>query len=77
MHFILLWYPLFQFIIKFYVCSLYDANEAHRIEEISLLFFVYNLSATPAPTCEDASKAVVAPATEDPAVAAEPSQVAE
>jgi hypothetical protein len=32
---------------------------------------------TPAPTCEDASKAVVEPATEDPAAAAEPSQVME
>jgi hypothetical protein len=42
MHFILFWYPLFQLIIKFYVCSLYNANEAHKIEEISLLFFVYN-----------------------------------
>jgi hypothetical protein len=30
-----------------------------------------------APTCEDASKAVVEPAAEDPAAAAEPSQVAE
>jgi hypothetical protein len=30
----------------------------------------------PVPTCEDASKAVVEPATEDPATAAEPSQVA-
>jgi hypothetical protein len=29
----------------------------------------------PAPTCEDTSKAVVEPATEDPAAAAEPSQV--
>ena len=37
-------------------------------------------SSTPAPTaptCEDASKAVVEPATEDPAAAAEPSQVME
>jgi hypothetical protein len=41
MHFILLWYPLFQFIIKFYVCSLYDANEAHRTEEISLYYSLY------------------------------------
>jgi hypothetical protein len=24
------------------VCSFYDANEARKIEEISLLFFVYN-----------------------------------
>jgi hypothetical protein len=24
------------------VCSFYDANEAHKIEDISLLFFVYN-----------------------------------
>jgi hypothetical protein len=31
----------------------------------------------PAPTCEDASKAVVEPAIEDPAAAAEPSQVVE
>ena len=31
----------------------------------------------PVPTCKDASKAVVEPATEDPAAAAEPSQVAE
>jgi hypothetical protein len=30
-----------------HVCSFYDANEAQEIEEISLLFFVYNLSATP------------------------------
>ena len=30
---------------------------------------------TPVSTCEDASKAVVEPATEDPAAAAEPSQV--
>ena len=30
----------------------------------------------PAPTCEDASKTVVEAATEDPATAAEPSQVA-
>jgi hypothetical protein len=29
-----------------HVCSFYDANEAQEIEEISLLFFVYNLSAT-------------------------------
>jgi hypothetical protein len=42
MHVLLFWYPLFQFIIKFYVGSLNDANEAHKIEEISLLFFVYN-----------------------------------
>jgi hypothetical protein len=42
MHALLFWYPLFQFIIKFYVGSLNDANEAHKIEEISLLFFVYN-----------------------------------
>ena len=31
----------------------------------------------PAPTCEDASKTMVEAATEDPATAAEPSQVAE
>ena len=31
----------------------------------------------PAPTCEDASKAVVEPAAEDPAAAAGPSQVVE
>jgi hypothetical protein len=31
----------------------------------------------PAPTCEDASKAVVETTTKDPAVVAEPSQVAE
>ena len=29
-----------------HVCSFYDANEAQEIEEISLLFFVYNLSVT-------------------------------
>jgi hypothetical protein len=36
-------YHLFGLISKFCVCSFYDANEAHKIEEISLLFFVYNL----------------------------------
>jgi hypothetical protein len=35
-------YHLFELISKFCVCSFYDANEAHKIEEISLLFFVYN-----------------------------------
>jgi hypothetical protein len=43
MHVLLFWYPLFQFIIKFYVGSLNDANEAHKIEVNSLLFLVYNL----------------------------------
>jgi hypothetical protein len=33
---------LFELISKFCVCSFYDANEAHKIEEISLLFFGYN-----------------------------------
>jgi hypothetical protein len=33
---------LFELISKFCVCSFYDANEAHKIEEISLLSFVYN-----------------------------------
>jgi hypothetical protein len=36
-------YHLFGLISKFCVCSFYDANEAHKIEEISLLFFVYIL----------------------------------
>jgi hypothetical protein len=36
-----------------------------------------DLAPAPAPTCEDASKAVVEPATEDPPAADEPSQVAE
>jgi hypothetical protein len=35
-------YHLFELISKFCVCSFYDANKAHKIEEISLLFFVYN-----------------------------------
>jgi hypothetical protein len=35
-------YHLFELISKFCVCSFYDANEAHKIEEISLLSFVYN-----------------------------------
>jgi hypothetical protein len=39
MHFI---YPLFELISKLCVCSFYAANEAHKIEEISLLFFGYN-----------------------------------
>jgi hypothetical protein len=38
MHF----YHLFELISKFCVCSFYDANEAHKIEKTSLLFFVYN-----------------------------------
>jgi hypothetical protein len=35
-------YHLFELNSKFCVCSFYDANEAHKIEELSLLFFVYN-----------------------------------
>jgi hypothetical protein len=38
MHF----YHLFELNSKFCVCSFYDANEAHKIEELSLLFFVNN-----------------------------------
>jgi hypothetical protein len=33
---------LFELNSKFCVCSFYDANKAHKIEELSLLFFVYN-----------------------------------
>jgi hypothetical protein len=36
-----------------------------------------DLAPAPAPTCEDASKAVAELATKDPTTAAEPSQVAE
>jgi hypothetical protein len=38
MHF----YHLFELNSKFQVCSFYDANETHKIEEISLIFLVYN-----------------------------------
>jgi hypothetical protein len=33
---------LFELNSKFQVCSFYDANETHKIEEISLIFLVYN-----------------------------------
>jgi hypothetical protein len=42
-------YHLFELISKFCVCSFYDANEAHKIKEISLLFFVYNFEYYTAP----------------------------
>jgi hypothetical protein len=35
-------YHLFELNSKFCVCSFYDANKAHKIEELSLLFFAYN-----------------------------------
>ena len=39
MHF---FYHLFELNSKFQVCSFYDANETHKIEEISPIFLVYN-----------------------------------